>query len=177
VQIFFAPLSLIRLRQGHAHLVVVARAAGELELVHRLGHLARRGHREEVDHVLLELHRHRRVVRRRADVGHHREDLVLVDELLRRQHGLLRVVGRVLDQQPDLAAVDAALLVELVHAQQHALAHLLAEARDRARQVLDRAEHDLVLADALRRLRLARCAGQREQRGSEAENLFHGLSP
>ena len=45
------------------------------------------------------------------------EDLVLVHQLLRGQHRLLGVVARVLDDQLDLAAVDAALLVDLVDAQ------------------------------------------------------------
>jgi hypothetical protein len=36
--------------------------------VERLVHFARRRHREEVDHVLLELHRHGGQVLRRADV-------------------------------------------------------------------------------------------------------------
>ena len=142
-------LVLDELGQGGAHLVVVGRRERVLQAMERLVHLARRGDREEVDHVLLELHRHRRQVLRRADVPGHDEDLVLVDQLLRRQHRLLRVVGGVLDQELELAAVDAALLVDLVDAQHHAEPHLLAEAGDRPREVLDRADHDLVLADAL----------------------------
>ena len=142
-------LVLDHLGQGDAHLVVVGGGERVLQPVERLVHLARRGDREEVDHVLFELHRHRGVVLRRADVADHGEDLVLVDQLLRRQHGLLGVVAGVLDDQPELAAVDAALLVDLVHPQQHAVAHLLAEAGQRTGQVLDRAEHDLVLAHAL----------------------------
>jgi hypothetical protein len=59
--------------------------------------------------------------------------LSLVDQLLRRQHRLLRVVARVLDDQFDLAAVDAALLIEFVDTQRHAVADLLAEARERPR--------------------------------------------
>ena len=82
---------------------------------------------------------------RRAEVAGHHEDAVLVDQLLGREHGLARVVGGVLDQQADLAAVDAALLVDLVDAHLHAGARLLAEARRRAGKVLDRADHDLVL--------------------------------
>jgi hypothetical protein len=124
-------LVLDHLGQHHAHLVVVRHRERVLQLVVRLVHLARRGHRHEVDDVLLELHRHRRQVRARADVRHHHEDLVLVDQLLRRQHRTLGVVGRVFDDQLDLAAVDAALLVDLVHAQHHAQACLLAERGDR----------------------------------------------
>ncbi|MNY77727.1 hypothetical protein D3C86_2177290 [compost metagenome] len=60
----------------------------------------------------------------------HGEDLVLVHQLLRGQHGAARVVGGVFHQQLDLAPVDAALLVDLVHAQHHAQAHLLAKAGD-----------------------------------------------
>ena len=134
---------------GGAHLVEVSGGEGIFEPVERLVHLARRCHGEEVDHVLLELHRHGRHVLRRADVADHGEDLVLVDQLLRCQHSLLRVVSRVFDDQLDLAAIDATLLVDLVDPQQHAQPHLLAETGDRARQVLDRTQRDLALADTL----------------------------
>jgi hypothetical protein len=170
---FMRALLLHQPRQRHAHLVEVAGAARELELVEGLVHLAGRRHRVEVDDVLLELHRHRGGVGGGADVRDHREDLVLVHELLRRQHRLLRVVARVLEQQLDLAAVHAALLVELVGAQHHAEADLLAEAGDRAGEILDRAEHDLVLADALR---LGEGGGRQRERGGECK-AFHGLSP
>jgi len=142
-------LLLGQLRQPGAHLVVVGHRERVLQPVERLVHLARRGHRQEVDDVLLELDRHRRVVLRGADVAGDDEDLVLVDQLLRGQHRAPRVVAVVLGDQLELAAVDAALLVDLVDAQQHALPHGLAEGGHRARQVLDRADQDLVLADAL----------------------------
>jgi hypothetical protein len=129
--------------------------------VERLVHLARGGEGQKLIDVLLELHRHGRIVLRRADVAGHDEDLVLVHQLLGGQHGLLRVIARVFDQQLDLAAVDAALLVDLVHPQLHAVARLLAVAGQRAGQILDRADTDFVLADAL--LGCGR-AGQRPQR-------------
>jgi hypothetical protein len=171
-------LLLGQLRQRDAHLVVVGGGERELHAVVGLIHLARRGHREEVGHVLLELDRHRRVVLRRADVAHHDEDLVLVHQLLRRQHRALGVVAGVLDQQLDLAAVHAALLVELIDAQVHAQADLLAVAGQRAGQVLDGADDDLVLGDALP-LRM----GQRRKDGSsrgggrgEDPAVLHGIS-
>jgi len=102
----------------------------------------------------------------------HDEDLVLIDEFLRRQHRLLGVVARILDLQHDAAPVHPALLVELVHAQLHARPHLLAIARQRPGQVLDRAHGDLGLADALR-LRLSHAGGQREA-GKEEQAFLHG---
>jgi hypothetical protein len=87
--------------------------------VERLVHLPCRRDGQEVDDVLLELHRHRGVVLGGADVARHHEDLVLVDQFLSRQDRALGVVGRVLDQELQLAAMHAALLVELVDAQHH----------------------------------------------------------
>ena len=45
--------------------------------------------------------------------------------------------------------MDSTLLIELVNAQLHAVARLLAVAGQRAGQVLDRANHDFVFAHAL----------------------------
>ena len=61
------------------------------------------------------------IVCRRADGAERGEDLVLVDQLLRGEHRLLRVVAVILDHEPQLAAVDAALLVDLVDAHAHAV--------------------------------------------------------
>jgi hypothetical protein len=95
----------------------------------------------------------------------------------------LGVVGVILDDQPDLAAVDAALLVDLVHAQLQAVARCLAEWGHRAGQVLDRANDDLVLAHALRRLgehsgrrqlQQHTCRGRRDETLHSANRTHHG---
>ena len=49
----------------------------------------------------------------RAKTAEHREDLVLLDELVRQQHRLGRVVLVVEDLEDDLAAVDAAVVVDV----------------------------------------------------------------
>ena len=137
----------------------------------RLVHLARGGDGEEVDDVLLELHRHGGHVLRGAQVADHREDaVVLADQLLRRQHRLLRVVAGILDQQLELAAVHAAQLVGLFDGQLHAVADLLAVGGQRTRQVLDGAHGDLVLADAL-------LLGSGRAGGGEAERGGQGREP
>jgi hypothetical protein len=96
------------------------------------------------------------------------EHLVLVDQLLRGEHGLLRVVAVVLDDQLELAPVHAALFVGLFDTQHHALAHGLAEGRNRPRQVLDGTDQDLVLADALR-LRLGGTRSKAQGRSQDTE--------
>jgi hypothetical protein len=112
-------------------------------------------------------------------VADHREDLVLVHQLLRGQYGLLRVIGGILDLEHDLAAMDAALLVDLVHAQHHAQSHLLAEAGNRTRKILNGAQRDLRLGHALVRVLGQRAgAGQRQRRSRRKDSEFHGaLSP
>jgi len=66
---------------------------------------------------------------------HDGEHFVPIDQFLRGQHRFLRVVAVVLDDQLDLAAGNAAALVDLVHAHLQAVAPLLARARERAREV------------------------------------------
>ena len=175
------PFFLDQLGHGGLHLVVIGRCKGVLELVERLVHFPRCRHGEEVDHVLLELHRHGGQVLGRAQVAHHHENLVLVDQLLCGQHGLLGVVARVLDQQVDLAAMHAALLVDFVHAQHHAVAQLLAKARQRTGQVLDGAEGDFRLAHALAFLGLrgggCQCHGAGQRREQPGVLELHALSP
>ena len=128
--------------QGSADLVVVSDGKRVLEPVKRLVHVARRRDGQEVDDVLLKLHRHGGVVLRGAHMAGHDENLVLVHQLLRAQHGLLGVIPRVFQQQLELAAMHAALLIELVNAQLHAVACLLAKRRQRPRHVLNGANQD-----------------------------------
>ena len=141
-------------------------------------HLARRGHREEVDDVLLELDGHRRHVLCRTDVAEHGEHLVLVHQLLGRQGRLARVVGRILDDELELATVHTALLVHLVHSQQQPVAHLLTKPCDRAGKILNRAEQHLALAHALSGLcpGEGRCESQCKPCGQPVGGL-HQWSP
>ncbi|MDT4869752.1 hypothetical protein FQZ97_1047990 [compost metagenome] len=96
---------------------------------------------------------------------------------MRRQHGALGVVAVVLDQQPQLAPVRPALRIEFGHAHEQAVAHVLAIARDRTREVENAAQDDLVLADALG---LGRRRGARKTQdggGAEARDPvdMHGM--
>ena len=129
----------------------------------RLVHFTRRRDREEVDDVLLELNWHGRHVLRRANVAHHHENLVLVDQFLGSQHGLLGVVGGVFHQDLELAPVDATLFVDFVHRQQHPQTGLLAKAGNRTGQVLDGSEQNFILAHALLGAGNASCQGERGQ--------------
>jgi len=74
----------------------------------------RRRKREELQDARVEQDVLRGKHRRRAHRANHREDLVLLDHLLRRQHRALRIVTAVFHDQLDLAAVDAAFGVDLV---------------------------------------------------------------
>ena len=56
-----------------------------------------------------------------ADGRHRQENLVLLDELARHLHGLVGIVGVVIDDEIELAAVDAALGVDLVRIGRHDL--------------------------------------------------------
>ena len=114
-----------------------------------LVHLARRSDREEVDDVLRKLHRHSSHVGGRTNVPQHGKNLVLVDKFLRCQHGLFRIVARVFKFHRDFAAVDAAQLVGFINALLHALANLFAKTSNRAGQVLDGAQHNLVFGHTL----------------------------
>ena len=149
-----------------AHLVDVGGRAVELQLVEGLVHRARRGEREQVRHVRLELVLEQRVVHRGAERRHHGEDVVAVDELGAGLHRARHLVLRVLDDQLDLAAVDAALLVDLVEAHLHRVRRRHAVGGGRPREVGVHAEHDLGLADPARLLLRHRHARQRHRRRS-----------
>jgi hypothetical protein len=69
----------------------------------------------------------------------------------------------VLDEQPQLAAIDPALFVDLINGELHARTGLLTVAGEWAREVLDRTQQDLVLRHALGRHGLRR-GGRRQRR-------------
>ena len=169
----FRSLVLDQLGQRGAQLVVIGRNEAEFQRAQRFEHFACRRQRQEVDHVLFGLHRHRRHVGRRAQVAGHDEDLVLVHQLLRSEHGLLRVIAIVLGQQLELAPVHPALFVDLLDPQQQAVARLLAVARQGAGQVLYRSDQDFIFADTLGLCQGQRAA-QRQAGKQEGKAEFHG---
>jgi hypothetical protein len=118
---------------------------GRVELVGEL----RRRQREELRDTGVEQDILRRQHGGRAHRADHGEDLVLLDHLLAGEHGLLRVVLRVLGDQPDLAAVDAALGIDFVDGELHAVQDGHTPHLDRTGEVLMGAENDLGRGDAL----------------------------
>ena len=132
---------------ARAHLVHVAGRPVELQLVEGLVHRARGGEREEVRHPRVELVLEQRVVHRGAEARHHREDVVAVDQLGPRLHRAGHLVLGVLDHEPDLAALDAARLVDLVEAHLHRVRGGDPVGGGGAREVGVHAEHDLGLGD------------------------------
>ena len=144
-------------------------------------HLLRCRDRRDIRHILVEQDGHSRQVIGRAKVRHHQENLVLIHQFLRCQHGLLRIVLCILHQQLDLAAMDAArLLVEFLNTQQHSISCLLTIGGKRPGQVLNRAQQDFILADALRRhcfLGQGNRAAQGQNGQGDGAFQFHGESP
>ena len=112
-------------------------------------HGARGSQRKEVDHVFFKLHGHGRFILRCTDMPHHHEYLVLVNQLLGRQNSLFGVITRVFNQQLDLAPMDATQFIDFFDGHLHAGARLLAVTRQRAGEVLDGANQNFVLDDAL----------------------------
>ena len=131
-----------------AHLGVIGSGEGKLQLVQRLVHFARRRQREEVHHTLVEQGREGGQIDCRADGADHGEKLVLLHHFLGREQAFLRIVAGILGDELQLAAIDAALIVDLVDPHLHAVAQRLAEAGQRARQILDGADDDFILGDA-----------------------------
>ena len=117
-----------QLGQRQTDLVVVGGEKRVFELVERLVHFACSGHRKKVDDIFVEEHREGSDVGHRSHVAQQRKNLVLVDQLLRGQHGALGVVSGVFHQQFDPPTVDTALLVDLFNPHEHAIAHLFARA-------------------------------------------------
>ena len=101
--------------------------------------------------VEIDLHRGHRG--RSADRAERGEDLVLLHQLLRREHRLLGIVAVVLDDEAQLAAVHAAFGIDLVDAHAHAVHGGLRQRDDRPGQVLRGADDDLVGGHALLRER------------------------
>jgi hypothetical protein len=82
--------------------------------------------------------------RGRANVADQREDLVLLDEFPARERGDRRLVAVVLGDQADLAAMDAALGVDVVQVDLDAVVHLNAELGSRSAEDCRLAEDDRV---------------------------------
>ena len=115
-----------------------------IELESELG----RRERKQLQHAGVEQHVLRRKHGRRAHRPDHGEDLVAFDQLLRCEHRLFRIVAGVLDDQLDLAPLDAAGGIDFVHRHLHAVGHRHAPALDWTGQVLMGADHDLAGRDA-----------------------------
>src|SRR6185295_6053921 len=94
--------------------------------------------------------------------------------LLRRQHGALRIVATVLQDQLDLAAVDAAGRIDFLSRHLHAVGNRNAPNLDRAGQILMGADDDLARRDALignLGLGCGRQLGQRKGADRKAQRL------
>ncbi len=85
---------------------------------------------------------------RRPHRTDHGEDLVALDHFLRRQNRLLRIVSVVLENHPDLAAIDAAGRIDFLDGHFHAVGNRHAPDLDRTGQVLVGTDHDLGRRDA-----------------------------
>ena len=106
---------------------------------------------EQVRHPLAVEEVHDLGVGRGAQSAHHREDVVLEDEFLGHLDGLGRVVAVVLVTEVDLAAVDAAVGVDVVEVRLGAHRDVAVAGRGRAGQRLVAADDDAVLGDTRRR--------------------------
>ncbi len=141
---------------------------GRIELEGELG----RRQREELQDAGVEEDILRGEHCRRSHRSHHREDLVALDQFLRSQHGLFRIIAAVLDDQSNLAAVDPAGCIDLLGGHLHAICDRDAPALDRTRQVLVSADDDLGCRDALvgdLGLRCGRQTGEHHGAHSKAE--------
>ena len=147
--------------------VVGLPAHGPREL---LGHapLRRAGGDEELRHLLLvQVLLHHRVGRR-AEQLVDREDLVVLDQLAHHLDGLGRLEAVVVGDEVDLAAVDAALVVDHVPVGGDALADH-AVGRQRSRVGIGVAELDLLVADARIVLLLRPHDGRRASANADAD--------
>ena len=143
---------------------------GRVELEGEFG----RGQREQLQHAGIEQDVLRGEHGRRPHRADHREDLVALDHLLRRQHRALRIVAGVLEDQLDLAAVNAAGGVDFLDRHLHAVGNRHAPALDRAGQVLVGTDDDLGRRDAFigdLGLRCGRQMGQRKGAHRKAQRL------
>ena len=143
---------------------------GGIELEGEFG----RRQREQLQHPGIEQDVLRGEHGRRTHRTDHREDLVALDHLLRRQHRLLRIVAAVLEDHLELAAVDAAGRIDFLHRHLHAVGNRNAPDLDRAGQVLVGADHDLGRRNAFignLGLRRGRQMGQREGAHRKAQRL------
>ena len=109
----------------------------------RFRHRTRAREREDVGNARLELAGHDGVVHRRPEGAHHGEDPVAVDQLVGRLDRAGHLVLIVLDDEADLAAVDAAFLVHGIEDHSRRVDAADTDGRGRTGQVGVGAEHDL----------------------------------
>ena len=172
-------LALDHVLDGRTRALDVGQQIVELQPLLRLGRIELEGEfgrrqREELQDAGIEQDVLRGEHGGRAHRTDHGEDLVALDHLLRRQHGALRIVAAVLEDQLDLAAVDAAGGVDFLGRHLHAVGNRNAPDLDRAGQVLMGADDDLVRRDALignLGLGCGRQLGQRKGAHRKAQRL------
>jgi hypothetical protein len=152
-------LGLDEVADAGAHLVDVGSRAVEFQPFVGLVHRARGRQWEQVGHAGGELVLEAGVVHRRAERRHKGEHLVAVDQLVAGLHRLGHLIALVLDDHADLAAVDAAGLVDLVEAHFHAVRRGDAVGGGDARQIGVHAEQHFGRRHAAR---LRRCTDRRQ---------------
>ena len=133
-----------------SHLIIVRGELAVFVLVERFVHRSGTGQREHTGHTLLEHHRQHRIHLRGAAAAERQEDVVEVDQLV---HGLDRLrdqILHVLDDEADLAAVDAALRVDLFERHADRVRGIAALHRRDAGQVGHHADDDLGVGYAAR---------------------------
>ena len=174
--------------QRRARALDIGQQVVELQPLLRLGGIELEGEfgrrqRKQLQHAGIEQDVLRGEHGRRTHRTDHGEDLVALDHLLRRQHRLLRIVAVVLEDHLELAPVDAAGRVDLLHRHLHAVGNRNAPDLDRAGQVLMGPDHDLGGRDAFigdLGLRRGRQMGQRkgaDRKAQRLERFRHFKSP
>ena len=120
----------------------------------------------DVEHALLEADVRHRLRQRRVDVADQEVDLVALDQLERLLHrGGGVAAGRILDQQLDLAAENAALGVDLLDGELRADQFVLAERGEGAGQRIVEADLDRLVGERLYDERACNLHGADRQTG------------
>ncbi len=126
-------------------MVLQTRNTFHLQLVPVIGSVWPPAH--DVEHFPLVRHLRHRVGDAGIHVADDDVDLIAVDQLLRLLHAGADVVGGVLDQELDLAAENAALLVDFGLGISGAIDLALRQRREHAGQRIDHADFDRLVAE------------------------------
>jgi len=128
---------------ARAHLIVVRGELAVFVRAQRQIHRPRAGQRKHTRHLLLDHHRQNRVHLWRATAADGEKDVVEIDQLVHRLHRLGDHVFHVLDDEADLAAVDAAFRVDVIERHADRIRGVGALHRRDAGQVGHHADDDL----------------------------------